>query len=132
MVRLDLPPSATRILDASTVTVSEATSPSSRSRKVTSTLIVLVVTSDAPITGPVVHDSSQLLEVVALGQAVALVPDSLAQVASRPDVAFRPVRDASPYVVSIAWQAGSRDRRVAAFVRAAVEALTQPAVGAAG
>jgi LysR family transcriptional regulator, benzoate and cis,cis-muconate-responsive activator of ben and cat genes len=89
------------------------------------------VPSDTPVTGPVVHDSSQLLEVVALGQAVALVPESLAQVTPRPDVAFRPVPDASPYVVSIAWRAGSRDRRIAAFVRVAVEALARPPVGAA-
>jgi LysR family transcriptional regulator, benzoate and cis,cis-muconate-responsive activator of ben and cat genes len=91
------------------------------------------VPSDGPVTGPVVHDSSQMLEVVALGQAVALVPESLARLTPRPDVAYRPVPDASPYVVSIAWRAGERDRRVAAFVRVAVEATAGPAaVGAAG
>jgi hypothetical protein len=43
-----------------------------------------------------------------------------------------PLPDASPYVVSIAWRAGERDRRIATFVLA-VEATAGPAaVGAAG
>jgi LysR family transcriptional regulator, benzoate and cis,cis-muconate-responsive activator of ben and cat genes len=91
------------------------------------------VPSDVPLTGPPVHDSSQLLEVVALGQAVALVPRSFAELNQRPDVEYRPVWDASPYVVSIAWRAGVRDRRTAEFVRTAIEVAGQPlAVGAAG
>ncbi|OLF14642.1 LysR family transcriptional regulator [Actinophytocola xanthii] len=77
------------------------------------------VPSSAPLTGPPIRDSAQLVEVVALGQAVALVPESLARANQRPDIVYRPVRDASPYVVGVAWLAGSRDRRVADFVRAA-------------
>ncbi|ALG08247.1 LysR family transcriptional regulator [Kibdelosporangium phytohabitans] len=71
--------------------------------------------------GPVVTDSSQLLEVVALGQAVALVPVTLAEHAPRADIAYRPVLDASPYRVSIAWPMGSRDLRTAHFVRTVME-----------
>lgn len=74
-----------------------------------------------PVPGPEVSDSSQLLEVVALGQAVALVPTSLAHGSPRADVAYRPVTDATPYTLSAVWPAGSRNRAVAAFVRTAVE-----------
>jgi hypothetical protein len=48
--------------------------------------------------------------------------------------AYRPVRDVSPYVVSIARRAGARDRCAAEFVRVAIEAAavaTAP-VGVAG
>ncbi|RSM67790.1 LysR family transcriptional regulator [Kibdelosporangium aridum] len=73
-----------------------------------------------PADGPVVQDSAQLLEVVALGQAVALVPASLAALNVRPDVAYRPVTDATPYRTSILWQAGNRSSRIARFVQAAL------------
>lgn len=76
-------------------------------------------TTEVP--GPEVADSSQLLEVVALGQAVALVPASLAENNRRADLAYRPVADASPYTVSVVWTADSRDKALAAFVRTAVE-----------
>jgi DNA-binding transcriptional LysR family regulator len=68
-------------------------------------------------TGPEVS----LLEVVAQGQAVALVPASLAERNQRPDLVYRPVSDATPYVISIVWPAGSRDKALAEFVRIATE-----------
>ncbi|MEV0700881.1 LysR family transcriptional regulator [Saccharopolyspora sp. NPDC050389] len=74
---------------------------------------------DSP--GPLVRDSSQLLEAVALGQAVALIPLSLAERNRRDDVVHRPVSDASPYTISIAWPSGARSASVAAFVRTAIE-----------
>jgi hypothetical protein len=37
------------------------------------------------------------------------------------DVTYRPVRDASPYIIAIAWPAGARDRWIAQFVRAAIQ-----------
>jgi DNA-binding transcriptional LysR family regulator len=70
---------------------------------------------------PVVTDPAQLLEVVALGKAVALIPRSLADSNDRDDIAYRPVADASPYVVTVAWRAGMRSRAVAAFVHTATE-----------
>ncbi|HEV7976707.1 LysR family transcriptional regulator [Amycolatopsis sp.] len=70
-----------------------------------------------PVTGPEVRDSSQLLETVALGLAVALVPVSLAKRSSRDDIVFRPVPDASPYVTALSWRSGSHDPHVAQFVR---------------
>ncbi|SPL95964.1 putative lysR-type transcriptional regulator [[Actinomadura] parvosata subsp. kistnae] len=71
--------------------------------------------------GPVVHDSAQLLEVVGLGQAVALVPRYLADAHPRPDIVYRPLRDADPYTISVAWAEGNRSQAVALFVRAALE-----------
>lgn len=72
-------------------------------------------------TGPLVRDASQLIEVVALGQAVALIPQTLAEANPRPDVAYRPVIDATPYTVSIAWNEGSRAAHLANFVRVATD-----------
>lgn len=74
-----------------------------------------------PVVGPAVRDSSQLIEVVALGQAVALVPESLSARNRRADVAYRPVPDASPYLIAVAWRAGARDSRIADFLRTATE-----------
>jgi DNA-binding transcriptional LysR family regulator len=75
----------------------------------------------APVPGPMVSDSSSLLEVVALGQAVALIPASLATGNPRADLTYLPVTDADPYVVSVIWPAGSHNRALATFVRTAVE-----------
>lgn len=72
--------------------------------------------------GPEINDISQLLDAVALGNAVAYVPVSLAdQYRSAPGVVFLPVADLSPSETAVAWPAGSRSRAVAAFVRAAIE-----------
>jgi len=76
---------------------------------------------DVPVEGPVVSDVMQLLEVVGLGQAVALIPQSVAERNPRADIAYRPVRDASPYTLMIAWPEGSRARSVAMFVRTAID-----------
>jgi DNA-binding transcriptional LysR family regulator len=70
---------------------------------------------------PVVGDTAQLMEVVALGQAIAFLPASARDRHSRPDVVFRPVADLSPSVISVVWPQASRSRATAAFVRAAVE-----------
>ncbi|MQA11507.1 MAG: LysR family transcriptional regulator [Pseudonocardiaceae bacterium] len=71
--------------------------------------------------GPVVTDGAQLLEVVGLGQAVALVPRSMAELNPRVDVAYRAVSDASPYAVAVAWPPGARSRAISEFVRVAIE-----------
>jgi len=72
--------------------------------------------------GPEINDISQLLDAVALGNAVAYVPVSLAdQYRSAPGLAFVPVTDLSPSEVVAAWSDTSRSRAVAAFVRAAIE-----------
>ena len=71
--------------------------------------------------GPLVSDLPQLLETVALGQAVAFLPASTAARYPRADLVYRPVTGLSPSVVAVAWQQGSRSPATAAFVRAAVE-----------
>ncbi|GAB3983181.1 LysR family transcriptional regulator [Actinoallomurus acanthiterrae] len=78
-------------------------------------------TDEAPATGPTVYDSAQLLEAVALGQAVALIPRSLAERNARDDIAYRTVQDASPYLLGIAWRAGIRSTPIAHLVRTAIE-----------
>jgi DNA-binding transcriptional LysR family regulator len=72
--------------------------------------------------GPAVSDLAQLLEVIALGQAVAFLPASTAARHPRADVVYLPVTDLSPSVVAVAWPEGSRSPAVAAFVQAAIEA----------
>lgn len=79
----------------------------------------------APVHGPVVSDSAQLLEVVSLGQAVALIPLSLADRNPRPDIAYRPVRDASPYTIAIVWPEAARAHAIAVFVRTAINLAAQ-------
>jgi DNA-binding transcriptional LysR family regulator len=76
---------------------------------------------DRPTDGPVVRDSAQLLEVVALGQAVALVPASLAARNIRPDVTYRPMSDAAPYQTMVLWPAGSRSPWITRFVQTALD-----------
>jgi DNA-binding transcriptional LysR family regulator len=87
------------------------------------------VPSNLPHTGPFIDDSSQLVEVVALGQAVALIPASLAEHNRRADVVYRPVHDASPYVIAIAWADGARNQPIADFVRVASEATSRADTG---
>jgi DNA-binding transcriptional LysR family regulator len=82
--------------------------------------------------GPEINDISQLLDAVALGNAVAYVPVSLAdQYRSAPGLVFVPVADLGPSEVMAAWPDTSRSRAVAAFVRAAVEVAASHAEPAA-
>ncbi|MFF5211459.1 LysR family transcriptional regulator [Streptosporangium sp. NPDC000396] len=83
-------------------------------------------------TGPTVHDNSQLLEAVALGQAVALVPASFAERYARDDVVYRPVRDASEYTIAIAWREGLRDPWIARVLHTAVTVAAQRATETLG
>ena len=74
------------------------------------------------------NDHLQLLEVVGLGQAIALIPRSLAASHQRPDIVCLLVADASPYTVALVWPADSRNRWIARFVRIATDhaASTDP------
>ncbi|MFG1812769.1 LysR family transcriptional regulator [Kribbella sp. NPDC049174] len=81
-----------------------------------------------PVDGPIIQDASQLLEVVAFGQAAALVPTSLARSNQRPDVVYRPVRDVAPYQMMLVWPAGSRSPWIARFLECALRhSSEQPA-----
>ncbi|MBE1878331.1 LysR family transcriptional regulator [Myceligenerans pegani] len=66
-------------------------------------------------------DLSQVFNLIQFGEVVLFVPVSLAQRHQRPDIAYRPVDDLSPFELAVAWPQTSRSRAVAAFVRAATE-----------
>jgi DNA-binding transcriptional LysR family regulator len=65
------------------------------------------------------QDLAQLLTLVGLGDVVALLPASVTDRYPRPGVVYRPVRDAPPAVLAIAWPQQSRSTATAALVRAA-------------
>ena len=68
--------------------------------------------------GPAVRDHTQLLQLVALGRASAILPESCrAQLGS--DLTAVPVPDAAPVTTVIAWPPQTRSRAVAGLVRAA-------------
>jgi DNA-binding transcriptional LysR family regulator len=79
------------------------------------------VPPDAAEPGPEINDWNQMLDVVALGQAVAYVPASVARQHSAAELAFVPVVDLSPSEVVVAWPDTCRAPAVARFVRTAVE-----------
>lgn len=65
------------------------------------------------------HDLAQLLALVGLGDVTPLFPVSVAERYPRPGVVYRPVTDAPPAVLAVAWPQQSRSTDVAALVRAA-------------
>jgi DNA-binding transcriptional LysR family regulator len=68
------------------------------------------------------QDLAQLLTLVGLGEVVPLLPASVADRYPRPGVVYRPVLDAPPAVLAVAWPQQSRSTATAALVRAAVAA----------
>lgn len=66
-----------------------------------------------------VRDLPELLMLVELGELVTLLPESVAARYPRPGVVYRPVPDAPPATLVIAWPHQSRSRATAALVRAA-------------
>jgi DNA-binding transcriptional LysR family regulator len=74
-----------------------------------------------PLDRPAAADLARVLALVALRQAVAFVPASLAERRLRDDVAFQPVEGLTPVRLAVAWPEASRSPAVAAFVRAAVD-----------
>ncbi|MEU4925375.1 LysR family substrate-binding domain-containing protein [Streptomyces yokosukanensis] len=58
-------------------------------------------------------------ECVAAGTAITLVPRSVAEQYSRPDISYVPVTDAEPDQVLLAWAAGRPSPLITAFVDAA-------------
>jgi DNA-binding transcriptional LysR family regulator len=61
-------------------------------------------------------------ERVVAGQGITLVPESVAQQYSRPDITYVPVLDADPDQVFLAWEANRKSPLVEAFVEALAEA----------
>ncbi|RKS09197.1 DNA-binding transcriptional LysR family regulator [Nocardiopsis sp. Huas11] len=81
--------------------------------------------------GPEVHDVGQLMQLVALGQTVAVVPESVRRQA-RSDVVCVPVVDAPRSSILLAWPERTRSMAVAAFVRLSVRiAAGDPVAGTA-
>jgi DNA-binding transcriptional LysR family regulator len=75
-------------------------------------------------TGPLVSDSGQLLQLIALGRAVAVVPESIRD-RVHDGLVCRPVPDAETATVVVAWAQPSTTRDVASFVRAATTAAAR-------
>ncbi len=68
--------------------------------------------------GPEVRDTAQLLELIALGRGVAILPESMLSRLGE-DLVGIPVPEAPPTSVMVAWPDRSHSLAVAAFVRAA-------------
>ncbi|WFE31106.1 LysR family transcriptional regulator [Micromonospora sp. WMMD975] len=68
--------------------------------------------------GPEVRDHTQLFQLIALGRATAVLPES-ARTLLLPDLAAVPVPDAPVVTTVIAWPPHSRSRALAALVRTA-------------
>ncbi|SEO86333.1 LysR family transcriptional regulator [Actinacidiphila rubida] len=68
--------------------------------------------------GPPVHHHTQLLQLIALGRASAILPESV-RAELRDGLVAVPVADAPTVTTVIAWPPHSRSRAVAALVRAA-------------
>ncbi|HST85301.1 MAG TPA: LysR family transcriptional regulator [Kineosporiaceae bacterium] len=68
--------------------------------------------------GPQAHDTTQLFQLIALGRATAVLPESCRSLL-RSDVVAVPVLDAPTVTTVIAWPPHSRSRALAGLVRAA-------------
>lgn len=73
---------------------------------------------DEGAAGPEVRDSAQLMQLIALGEVVAVLPESVVSHLRR-DLTAVLVDDAPPTTVAVAWPERSHSRAVAAFVAAA-------------
>jgi DNA-binding transcriptional LysR family regulator len=71
-----------------------------------------------PGPGPEIHDQTQLAQLIALGRAVAVFPDSARAWLWAEHTAV-PLTDAPPVVTHIAWPAHSRSLALAALIRTA-------------
>jgi DNA-binding transcriptional LysR family regulator len=81
---------------------------------------------DRPRT-PVTHSVEEKLEQVAARRGIVILPRSTASYYVRPDVISRPVVDALPSEVAVAFDADHRTRHVEAFIAAATELAPRPA-----
>ncbi|HEV2637663.1 MAG TPA: hypothetical protein VGX23_21100 [Actinocrinis sp.] len=79
--------------------------------------------------GPLVAAGEDKLELIAAGQAVAIVPAGLTGASLRPDLVAVPLADVEPCHVVLATRAGDNGRLVAAFRKCAQAHLTGPGSG---
>lgn len=73
-----------------------------------------------PNGGPLVRDSAQLMQLIALGRTIALLPASTGR-HLREELTSVPVVDAPTSTLAIAWPEDARSKPLAALVAAAVE-----------
>jgi DNA-binding transcriptional LysR family regulator len=78
-----------------------------------------VRTPDGVGTVPRVRDISHLLQLVELGEIVAMLPASVAVRFLRDLIRYRPVAELAPARLFVAWPSKSESAEVASFVRAA-------------
>ena len=78
--------------------------------------------------GPFVAALEDKNELIAAGQAVAIVPAGVYNGQVRPDLTTIPLHDVAPAHVILATRTGDRGRLVAAFRRSALDCLTGPPV----
>lgn len=84
------------------------------------------VTPSGRVLKRVVHEGSEdLLMRVALGEQVHATVPSFLDHYSHPGVTSVPIRDLPPPETALAWLAANRSAKIAAFVRAATDVLTQ-------
>jgi DNA-binding transcriptional LysR family regulator len=74
--------------------------------------------------GPEVRDTGQLMQLIAVGQIIAVLPSSVRR-QLRTDLVTVPVLDGPITTVLVAWPERSRSRAVAAFVRVAMRVAEQ-------
>jgi DNA-binding transcriptional LysR family regulator len=74
--------------------------------------------------GPQIRDTAQLYQLIALGRAVAVLPESC-RTNLRRDLATVPVLDAPPVTTVMAWPPHSRSRALAGLVRTATRLQTE-------
>lgn len=86
----------------------------------------------APAATHPVHGVDEWLTLIAAGQAIGITSQGTAQQYPRPGVTYRPVRDAQPVPVYLAWRRDSRPRHAAALVRLACELYGSTPPGAPG
>ncbi len=71
----------------------------------------------------------EILTLVAAGRGVCLVPSAVARHYPRSDVAYVPVEDAEPAVVSLAWRPGAVIPPLAALIQTVREVAASPDAG---
>lgn len=79
--------------------------------------------------GPEVRDTAQLMQLVALGQVVAVLPTTVLR-NPQPDVVYVPVLDAPAAEILLAWPERTASLALASFVRAAVDVASATTLGA--
>jgi LysR family transcriptional regulator, benzoate and cis,cis-muconate-responsive activator of ben and cat genes len=73
-----------------------------------------------------IRDSGQLLQLIELGRAVAVLPES-SRLRARPSLAYIPVLDADPTTLILAWEPGAKSLPLADFVATATDLATHRA-----